>query len=78
MAITFRFNQGAGTDLTIQFARVQQKPVLVVESCDLTPSLPRRIRDWIVENEIHILNVAGNRESISPGTGQHAGLGMRR
>lgn len=68
--LAFRLNPGPGTDLTIRFATVQGKPVLVVEPKDVTPSLSQRIRDWMGQHDIRVLNVAGNRESISPGIQQ--------
>jgi hypothetical protein len=68
--LAFRLNRGRGTDLTIRFATAHGKPVFVVEPKDVIPSLPQRIRDWIGQHGIRVLNVAGNRESISPGIQQ--------
>lgn len=34
------------------------------------PVYPRQVADWIRENDIRVLNVAGNRASVSPGIGE--------
>jgi hypothetical protein len=31
---------------------------------------PSQVADWIIQNQIRTLNVAGNRESVSPGIGE--------
>ncbi len=75
--LVFLFNDGPGTLLTIQLAKSHGKPLFVIRSSDLAPSLsfapslPEQIRNWIMQNRIHVLNVAGNRESISPGIKQY-------
>ena len=49
-----------GSKLTIRYCKDCSKPYIE------NPS-PTRLRDWIKENNINILNVAGNRESTNPG-----------
>lgn len=54
-----------GTSLTIELCKRFNKPCLVI---DLSHEKPGRdIKSWLQHNRISILNVAGNRESISPG-----------
>ncbi len=50
----------AGSILTAKHCRDQEKPYI------LNPGTLAFLK-WIVENDIHVLNVAGNRESVSPG-----------
>lgn len=59
-----------GTRLTAELCMRYHKPFLLMNLADenQTPD----IRQWLVENNIKILNVAGNRESSSPGIGKIA------
>jgi hypothetical protein len=61
-----------GTALTLRVARRQGKPVLRVD-LDANPD-PAGVAEWIAGTGIRILNVAGPRESESPGIGGRAGL----
>ena len=54
-----------GTKLTLECARKQNKPCLVVQ-LDNTMK-PDAARDWIASSNIAVLNVAGPRESKCPG-----------
>jgi hypothetical protein len=54
-----------GTALTVKLARKQGKPFLLADLAQ--GGDPETVRDWIRKNEIKILNVAGPRESQSPG-----------
>ncbi|NPA25750.1 MAG: molybdenum cofactor carrier [Deltaproteobacteria bacterium] len=59
-----------GTALTIEKARLFAKPCLVV---DLERNGdPRVVEDWLRENEIEVLNIAGPRESNFPGIYERA------
>ena len=59
-----------GTALTARITRTLNKPVLII---DLDQPFQRmQIEDWINDNEINILNVAGPRESKQPGIYQKA------
>jgi hypothetical protein len=59
-----------GTNLTIDLCKRYKKPWLVI---DLTGEQSRTdVQHWIKQNKIGVLNVAGNRESISPGIHQKA------
>jgi hypothetical protein len=54
-----------GTALTVSLARRAAKPVLVVDLEGGTSI--SNIRAFLAEHEIHVLNVAGPRESEAPG-----------
>lgn len=54
-----------GTALTAKIAGEMGKPFLIVD-LELNPD-PAEVRRWIQENSIHSLNIAGPRESGSPG-----------
>lgn len=62
----------SGSRLTLQTAIEYRKPCLVVvfltRSWEPTHN-PENITSWIKKNDIHILNIAGNRESRSKGIG---------
>lgn len=54
-----------GTSLTIDLCKRYKKPWLVIDPADEQAGTD--IQHWIKQNRISVLNVAGNRESISPG-----------
>jgi hypothetical protein len=54
-----------GTALTVEYALNLERPLRVVDL--LAPAAPEEVREWIAEEEIVVLNVAGPRESSSPG-----------
>jgi hypothetical protein len=66
----------AGTASTIDLTVVFRKPCLVVDVSDSSdPASERSVAEivaWIIENDIHTLNVAGPRESTAPGIYQRA------
>jgi Predicted Rossmann fold nucleotide-binding protein involved in DNA uptake len=65
---TLILNQGelqGGTEFTAQYAALLQKPLLIVD-LDQACS-PDTLRNWLAVHQIHILNIAGPRESKSPG-----------
>jgi hypothetical protein len=53
-----------GTRSTIAICESLKKPYLV------NPSEHQHLRDFLALNDVTILNVAGNRESVSPGIGK--------
>ena len=63
-----------GTALTKTFAERYRRPYLVVELRDATPQL---IHEWLSENSIRILNVAGPRETSQPGITRQAATFLR-
>lgn len=54
-----------GTALTRKLARELDKPLLIVEPTGLF--LSELIEQWLKDHKIRVLNVAGPRESTSPG-----------
>lgn len=59
-----------GTKLTINFCRERQKPYFVI---DLQHKIKaQEFADWVRQQNIHTLNVAGPRESSISGIGKHA------
>ncbi len=54
-----------GTILTMNYTKEEKKPLLVValDNSDLVSI----IKHWMTENSIQVLNIAGPRESQSPG-----------
>jgi len=59
-----------GTGLTVEWAETLSKPHLIVDLSQ--PSDPDGIADWLQGSGVFVLNVAGPRESTSPGIGQAA------
>jgi hypothetical protein len=73
--ILWRGEASRGTSLTIAKARQLKKPLHLL---DLTlPRAPAVVADWIREHSIQVLNVAGPRESESPGIYEAARKVMR-
>ncbi len=63
--ILWRGERSRGTGLTMARAQALKKPVLVL---DLKLALaPAAVANWLREQSIKVLNVAGPRESESPG-----------
>jgi len=62
--ILYRRRLSGGTQLTYELTSKQNKPCLVLDLLK-TPD-PEQARQWIVDTEIRILNVAGPRASSSP------------
>jgi Circularly permutated YpsA SLOG family len=54
-----------GTALTIAFANRQTKPLLVLDLSQMHE--PARVGHWIATQHIHVLNIAGPRESENDG-----------
>jgi hypothetical protein len=57
-----------GTSLTLELCNRYNKPSLVIDLSNYTQD----VRRWLENNNISILNIAGNRESVSPGIQQKA------
>ncbi len=64
-----------GTALTRALAVQRNKPHLVVDLAQ-TPDV-EAVRAWLAENRVGVLNVAGPRESSSPGVGAAAAAFLR-
>lgn len=57
-----------GTLQTRRFAESMRRPIFVIAAGPgVEPDVVYRVRDWIAENSIATLNVAGPRESKRPG-----------
>ncbi len=54
-----------GTAFTVAMARMHQKPCLVLDLFQVTEM--RAVHDWIRQNRVRTLNVAGPRASKCPG-----------
>lgn len=69
---TIRFarhwNSG-GEILTLKLIKQYNKPYIDVDRITMQPS-PAEVRKWILDNNIKVLNVAGNSEETSPGITQ--------
>ena len=63
--ILYRGQLQGGTELTYRLACKHAKPHLLVDLLDSTD--PQSTRQWLAENGIQVLNVAGPRESSAPG-----------
>ena len=56
-----------GTAFTIKVAHKHEKPCLVLDLEKGNDQMVRMIQNWLRENNIQVLNVAGPRESKVPG-----------
>ena len=67
--VIFTFGEvTGGSALTIKFAKKHKKPFLSIDlSNEDIALLSKRVLDWIKQENIRILNLAGSRESKSPG-----------
>ena len=54
-----------GTALTKEYADKHSKPLLIINPAD--SGGVNRVRQWLAANNIRVLNIAGPRESTSPG-----------
>ena len=68
--ILYRGELKGGTELTRQLAKRHAKPCLVVDLDH--PTDLEEIRQWLSQPQITVLNVAGPRESQSPGISARA------
>jgi hypothetical protein len=68
--IMTRTRPTGGTALTLAFARQLRRPFRVVDPTD--PDAAPATREWLAEERIRILNIAGPRESVAPGIYQEA------
>lgn len=65
--ILYRDKLTGGTALTLKLAKEKSKQYFLVDLNQITNSTYKQAIDWIKENQISTLNVAGSRESTSPG-----------
>lgn len=65
--VLFGHSNTAGSRLTIKLAQEHNKPCLCLFKLDDDDK--DKFKKWIVDNDIQVLNVAGNRESKNPYNG---------
>ena len=56
-----------GTELTIKMAESMRKPLLIIDLDRNDKFLEEKFNNWLAENNVEILNIAGPRESSNPG-----------
>ncbi len=61
---------GNGTQYTAEYAHTKRKPLLMVNLNQTDAQ--NQLKEWIADNGIEVLNIAGPRESTSPGIYQKA------
>ena len=74
--ILYRGPLSGGTELTVRLAKTHQKPCLLVD-LDHPPEIDT-VRRWITDAGVETLNVAGPRESQSPGIASAAAGFLKR
>jgi hypothetical protein len=68
--IFFRGKMSSGTALTQKYTRRLNKPCLSLDlQKETTTDLAARIRPWLIDKKIQILNIAGPRASSAAGIG---------
>jgi hypothetical protein len=70
--ILYRDRLIGGTELTRRLCVKHERPVITVDLAALSDEDLTRVRSWIKERAVHVLNVAGPRESSSPGIADQA------
>lgn len=65
--ILTRGTPSGGTALTVSLARRMQRPVLIQQLGRTSPHRLHHVRDWLQLHHVRRLNIAGPRESSSPG-----------
>lgn len=73
-----RGDPAGGTAFTIACAEQAGRPWILVDlsAPDLEPHVAA-VRDWLRDHDVRVLNVAGPRESSSPGIGAEAAAFLR-
>ncbi len=74
LILTIGSPQG-GTELTRKVAERLEKPHLVLDLAETADT--RAVADWVSKHRIHVLNVAGPRESTQPGIYEQAAKFLR-
>ncbi len=65
--VLYRLRPDRGTGLTLQLCREKRVPVFEIDLMGRTEAVMRdRFRQWLDQNAINTLNIAGNRESRGP------------
>ena len=56
-----------GTNLTLKICNKRKKPYFQANPDKISPLVKKRFKEWLREHHIKTLNIAGSRESSSPG-----------
>lgn len=59
--------KNSGSELTVKFCNRHAKPCLLVDLSEDDAVSRKKFLDWIEQNRVGVLNVAGSRESEAPG-----------
>ncbi len=71
--ILYQHRMTGGTKLTAKFARQHARPVMAVDLADQDAGCRTDdVRQWLLENSIYTLNIAGPRASGAPDIGAKA------
>lgn len=73
-----QFDSSIGTKLTWDYAEKVEKPHLLICPGQPGSADSKEVADWIIENEIKTLNVAGPRESRAKGIQHQTALDLKR
>ena len=68
--ILCRGRPSGGTELTLRLAEQHGRPCLVLDLDQ--PPQPEEVRRWLQDHHVEVLNIAGPRETQSPGIAAHA------
>lgn len=61
-----------GEKCTLKGIKMFGKPYFDVDPTEIHPVHPEEVAEWIRDEGIEVLNVAGNRESVAPGIERYA------
>jgi hypothetical protein len=75
--ILYFARMSSGTFLTRKMAEKYQRPLRVIDLNRTVENTSEQLREWLKENDIKVLNVAGPRESTNPGIAQLAQAFLR-
>jgi len=67
-----------GTLYTIELSRIHKKPCLIIDICRDQKRQVSEIRVWLEKEKITTLNIAGARESNSPGIYKKTGVFLEK
>lgn len=65
--IMYQDEMDKGTQLTINIAHSKRIPLLEINLKDYQTNIKEVLNEWLIKNKILILNIAGPRESSTPG-----------
>lgn len=65
--IIYKSVMDKGTALTIDLASLMKKPIIIFRISDDLINVKNSLKNWITKNNISVINIAGLRESSSPG-----------